>query len=327
MTNNREEIKVIQDDIESALIPQLEIIDDLLTKKEIDIKERPMAAAEIFVKNCIISVGDKSPDDNYIVAPWFRYIINPINNWYKNKYGAIVFMHEEKSVKGFISYRNIFYELKIPLRISRKNGELYDYIFPKEILPEEKVLNFLKQPPSLLENSQDKISLEESIRKIVNFTRNISNNLITADFKDGISKGLADGIQSHIQNGVSDILSGENQRRLNSYWEFHLAVEKSMKFLIIQANDKIDKTHDLETIWIKVNKIKPGLLTKQTIDMLPKSNQVIKYRYGEGSRTSNLEIYTNYVTVLETVDVLTQEFGRKVVFNNAVFTLGKLPWQ
>lgn len=326
MINSKKEMIVTEDKVELAVISQLEIIDDFLTKKEVDIKERPFAAADIFVKNCIIRVGEESPTDNYIVAPWFKHIINPINKWYKNKYGSIVFTHEEKVVKGFIIYRNIFFELVIPLRISRQRGDLCDYIFPKEILSDEKVFDFLKQPPRLSENSQDKINLEESIRKIVNFTRGISNNIVTAHPKDEFSKGLLNGIQPHIQNGISDILSGEKQRRLNSYWEFHLAVEKSMKFLIIQANEKFKKTHDLDALWTKLSLIKPSLIERQKLDKLPKSQDVIKYRYGEGPQKSCSTVYVNYVTVLELVNSLTQEFNRKVIFNNTVFTLGKLPY-
>lgn len=197
--------------LEDLIDSQLEIIDSILTKREVDISERPSAAAEIFVKHCIVSVNGKSAE-NYIVESWFKYIILPIKKWYKSKYGPIVTERRDKIFKGAVIYNSVFYELEIPLRLVVPKGELRDYIFPKELLPIENELNFVKRPPNLTEESAELKNFKESIRSVVNLTRAISNNICTSEFKNDICCELSGGIQDHIQKAVDDILSGENRR-------------------------------------------------------------------------------------------------------------------
>lgn len=313
------------EEFEEFVSSQIKIIDDILMAKEIDIYERPLIAADCFMKHCVISVNGKSPG-NYMSEHWFKTIINPVTKWYRRKYGPMMAARQIKVFRGTVMYRSVFYELKIPLRVIVPKGELRDYIFPKEILPFEKEFEFLTNPPCLIDGDQDAEELRNSIRNVINFTRAISNNIDTAQFRDDRCRELSDGIQTHVQRAVADILSGGNSGYLNSYWELHLAIEKSMKVLIGQFNGRLLKTHNLADLRKAIDEKKPGLIC-EALDKLPGHKQVINFRYGRGPLKKKTDVFANYLRVLALIENLSEHFERKIIFNNAVFVLKTLEWQ
>jgi len=313
-------------EFEEFIASQLGIIDEKLGEQEIDIPDRPFTAADILIKNCIVSVNGKKPD-SYISEEWFKYIIQPIRKWYDYKYGTAATRTKQKVSKGVILFCGAFYELAIPLRIFSPKGDLYEVIFPKEVLSSEEELSFVNNPPNLQEESPERKIFKQSIRTVVNLTRSISNNIDTAQFNQELCCELQPGIEAHIEKAVADILSNNNSRFLSSYWELHLAVEKSIKIIIAQANEKFPRTHELEKLWGILNKIKSGLISQQQIKKLPGSNEVISYRYGKGPNLKKSDVNLHYIEVLGLLDILTNQFERRFTFHNPVFVLKKLPWQ
>lgn len=313
-------------EFEELITSELEVIDEILSKQEIDIPDRPFTAADMFVKNSIVSVNGKPPD-RYITETWFKHIIRPIRKWYDDKYGAATTRTKQKVSKGVVFFNGAFYELEIPLRLFVPRGELTDFIFPKEILSFEKELSFVNNPPNLPEESSERKSFEQSIRAVVNLTRSISDNIVTAQFKRELCHELLQGIEAHIEKAVADILSNKNGRFLTSYWELHLAIEKSIKIIIAQANEEFPAIHDLQKLWSILNKIKPDLISQEQIRKFPGPKKVISYRYGKGSNLKKSDVHSNYLEALGLLDILTHQFERRLMFHNTVFVLKKLPWQ
>jgi hypothetical protein len=312
-------------EFEAMVFSQLEIIDSFLSKKDVDVAERPFAAADFFIKYCVHKVNDQPPD-NYIIQPWFKYIIRPILKWYEDKYGTSTIHPKEKSARGIASYNGVLYELRIPLTIFRPTGETGELIFPKEVLHFEDEASFVLYPPIFEPNHTDALGFYESVRSAVNLTRSIRNNIHTALFNLQLCTDLSNGIEPCVQKAVDDILSGDNSRFLSSYWEIHLALEKAIKILIAQSGEQNRTTHDLQTLWEVLNKVKPGLLPFDKLNHFPPAKTVIEYRYGNGPVVKRLEVYSNYMNALQILDYLTTHFNRKVVFDNTVFLIGKLPW-
>ncbi len=290
------------------------------------IEKRPYMAADIFVEYYVISVNGKPPE-NYIAQRWFKNIINPIMRWYKNKYGNIVFKKIDKVALGMVIFSGVFFELSIPLSVTIPKGDLRDYIIPKEILSIEKEVDFIKHPPILSEENSEMKKLEENIREVVGKTRSINKNIIFSDVVKQEHLGLVRGTQANLDKAILDILSGEPIRCLNAFWEFHIAIEKSIKILILQNKGTFRKIHDLTELSEELADIYPDLTIKQRITKLPKDRDAIKYRYGAGPVFSNAKIFKTYINTLSIIDDCTNFLKRKVVFDNVVFTLGKLPWQ
>jgi HEPN domain-containing protein len=280
----------------------------------------------MFVRNSIVSVNGKPPDC-YITEVWFKHIIGPIRKWYDDKYGVTATRRKKMVSNGIVLFNGAFYKLEIPLRRLVPKGELTDLIFPKEVLSFEKELFFANNPPNLLEESPERKSFEQLIRVVVNLTRSISNNIVTAQFKRELCHELLQGIEAHIEKAVADILSNENGRFLSSYWELHLAIEKSIKIIIAQANKEFPLTHELQKLWSILNEIKPGLVSQEQINKFPGEKEVISYRYGKGPNLKKTDVYSNYMEALGLLDILTYQFARRVRFQNTVFVLKKLPWQ
>ncbi|MFC1692769.1 HEPN domain-containing protein [Candidatus Latescibacterota bacterium] len=314
------------EEFEALIISQLEVIDPILSKEEIDISARPFAAADIFIKTYLVSVNGKQPD-NYKTESWFKYIILPIRKWYETKYGPATTLPKRKASKGVLLYNGVFYELDIPLRVIVHKGETSDFIFPKEILPFEKESLLVKYPPNIPADSPEAKAFKQSVRDVVNLTRSISNNVGTSQFKHKQCRELSQGIEVHMQKAVADILSNKNERFLISYWEIQLAIEKSIKVLIVQANEEMRYTHDLMELWKDLNKIKPGLIQQERIQKFPRAKKVKNYRYGKGPNIRKIDVHRNYLEALKLLDTLTEKFERKFTFSNTVFVLKRFPWQ
>jgi len=317
---------ISDEEFEQFILSQLEFIDKILSSYEVDLSERPFAAADIFIKECIIKVND-NPPDGYYIQPWFKYIIYPIIKWYESKYGETAIRSKAKISKGIVLFNGVFYELKIPLRVIIPKGELQEYIFPKEFLPFEKEIDFITTPKIVNEKDDVINSLNSSIRSIVNLTRSIGNYLLNCEFNHHLCKELSSGIQVHIQKAVDDILTCENSRFLISFWEIHLAIELSAKVLIIQLQQNNIESHDLIELWNALELLKPGIILKEQIKEFPSAKKVIKYRYGEGPNIKKKDVYKNYLSALNLIAILTKEYKRKTTFQNTAFFLGKLPWQ
>ncbi len=315
-----------EEQFEEHIISQLEIIDGILSKSEVDVADRPFTAADIFVRECVLSVNG-NPPDHYAVAPWFKHIIIPIRKWYETKYGAAATLSKEKKAGGVVMFNGAFYELSIPLRVIVPKGETRDFIFPKEVLPFEKESDFVKHPPHLVQDSSEEKAFQQDVRSVVNLTRSVSNNLVTCEFKHELCRELSAGIETHIHKAVDDMLSGENARYLNAFWEFQLALEKATKVLIVQSNAPNIETHDLMVLWKKLEELKPSLIPEESIAKFPRPKEVIAYRYGNGPNVRKADVHKSYIEALSLLDVLTREFDRRISFQNTVFVLGKLPWQ
>ncbi|MFI5252980.1 MAG: hypothetical protein ACHQQQ_11185 [Bacteroidota bacterium] len=314
------------EEFEQHLISQLEIIDQFLTKNEIDLIDRPFVAADIFIKTCVLSVNGYPPD-YYFVQPWFKQIIVPIKRWYMTKYGANSIKRKDSRAKGVVLHTGALYELSIPLTVIVPKGEIREFIFPKEILSFETETDFVKDLPNFQPTSSEANSFYQDVRIAVNLTRSINNNLKNCNFRHEICRELSAGIEVHVQKAVDDILSGLNDRFLISYWEIQLALEKTMKVLIIQSDVQNIVTHNLITLWEALEKLKPGLIRKEHLLKFPEPQIVMQYRYGKGPKIKKVEVYNNYINALRILDVLTMEFEREVLGQNVVFYLGKLPWQ
>jgi len=313
-------------EFEKLLVSQLEIIDQILIKHEIDIPDRPFTAADMFVRECIVQVND-DPPDNYNIQPWFKHIIIPINEWYKNKYGAATIRPKEKTAKGVVLYNGAFYELSIPLRVIVPKGERKDFIFPKEMLPIENESDFVTNEPGFDHDPEGAKVFYRDVRHIVDITRSISNNLLNREFKYVQCNELSAGILSHIQKAVDDILTGENGRYLYFYWEIQLALEKAIKVLIVQSNGQNRNIHDLIELWEDLEKLNPGLISRDHFAKFLTPKQAINYRYGHGPNIKKVDLHAYYIGALRLLDILTQHFDRRTTFQNTVFVLGKLPWQ
>jgi HEPN domain-containing protein len=315
-----------QEEFHTYLGLVLDSIDSHLAEMEIDIPERPYAAADIFVKN-FLRINDSPPPKDYIIQPWFKRIILPISQWYESKYGSKVIERKENAYKGVILFKGDFFQLDIPLTILVPKGESRDLIFPKELLPIERESSFVTNAPNLSPQSADENDFLQSIRTVVNLTRSIHNNVNTAEPKQEQSRELSKGIEVHLQKAVADILASDNQRYLTSYWEIQLAIEKSLKVLIAQANQTPQFTHDLIALSDTLQIIHPHFVQQAELRKFPNHKEVISYRYGKGPQIRKADVYSNYIEALKLIDKLSGKFDRRVVVNNFVVVLGKLPWQ
>ena len=85
--------------MQSIVREQLEIIDEVLSKRETSLTQRPFEAAFFFVKECILEIKGDTKDD-FWEKKWFADIYGWIEEWYRERYGDALKYNGKDNAKG-----------------------------------------------------------------------------------------------------------------------------------------------------------------------------------------------------------------------------------
>ena len=307
---------------------QLPLIDQQFTADRKPLPMRPLAAAQFIVERCIEEIQGDTKDD-YLNRPWFASLYRLITEWYEARYADAMKTQMARSVRGVVLLYRFPFEVKIPLSLTHiaevgKTAWLY---MPNNVLDQESVLHWLVKGPNLGQLSKEQLtSLENDITTIGTHSRTIWRNLSAATLEQQQLQILSGGIQTALETSVGHILSQANSRILSSFWEIHLAVEKTLKLLIQQHGRTPKKTHDLMTLCSTANETDMPTIDTTLLDKLPPHDEVIKMRYGEGKLKNVQEAVSNYRRGLSILTTLTGRLKARSRINNARFLIRKLPF-
>lgn len=305
---------------------QLPVFDKILADVRMPLSIRPIQAAIYFVEHCIIKInGDNK--ENYLEKEWFRIIYQLINNWYVERYADAIKKNTDHSATGIVLIHNTPFQLKIPLCVNQeKQGEDCRWIcMPISILKNEDVTNWIHNKPNMDKLGEDEkeilikdISfLAESIRLI---HINLKCNYLTSE-----AFNLAASIPVHLDKAALDIFSLESIRISNSYWETHLALEKSLKILILQNGLKNKKTHNLKELCKIANSIEEINIDVSDLSLFLSDKESIQMRYG-GKVHSIQEAITNYYNAAKVVAAITRQLKRPFDLKNVRLLIKQPNW-
>jgi hypothetical protein len=321
--------KKSENDLYEFLEYQLPIFDELLAEAQMPLSKRPLAAACRLVNYCIIKIeGDNK--DKYLEKEWFRSIYKMIRKWYRERYADAMDYNNDDFALGAVLIYDTPFRLEIPLSIAQeKEGECKRWFcLPNSVLPEENVLDWLTKKPNFQTMSKHELEcLKQEISRISSFVRRIRVSLMSATIKKEELHKMSSSIPAHIDNSVRDILSLYNGRISTSFWEIHLAVEKTLKLLILQNGLDHNNEHNLKTLCAIANTINGIVLESSMFEKLPSSGEAIRQRYGEGISFTIQQAVENYILGIEIIAKLTELLAREFVLKNARLLIALPPWE
>jgi len=308
---------------------QLPIFDQILAEHQTPLRQRPLAATVKFVTYCIVKTeGDDK--ENFLEKPWFKSVYHLISEWYARRYCDAMKHRSDNSSNSVVLIYDTPFGISIPFSIpgKRESATKRWFCFPAEVLAEENVFdwfasapNFKKMPPAELS------SIKRDVRTIAAATRTIRVNLMTATLRPNALNKLAGGVTALIEKSVSDILSLDEGRIANSFWETHLAVEKSLKLLIRQHGTVPPNVHDLAMLCKIANGINDVSIDSGLLNNLPSHRGAIRRRYGEGDPVTVKQAILNYGDTLIALKSFTEALSRQFIMKNAKFLIQVPPWE
>lgn len=314
-------------ELKDAIDEHMSFIDEILQESKVPIFDRFIRAASIFVDVAITDSSFGSKEELLKSKAFFEGIIPLVNDWYWEKYGELSKKPKDKVYSAIISPYGQPVLVKIPSTTSRIEvpNETAWLTFP-DCRQENESLTEMIQTPSILDKipSNEKEVLLSEFDEVVSMTRSINLNIMSASNFDPETTNMAQGIWSHFEKAIVDILSFQNQQASIGCWELHLAIEKTLKVYLKQANGKKYYGHNLNTLGDEARTYIPEI-DLSMIKSLPSDKDAIQLRYSELIKNVD-EVVGYYKKALALVSFITSKLSRKYQLNNASFLIRKAAW-
>ena len=314
----------------------LDLIDRQLALGNVPLGQRCFHATIEFVTEFVIKIevdGSETDDfkTDFYEKEWFRGLYKHIKSWYCSRYGEALNEPTSQSAIGVVSIYGTPFKVVVPLSVRgaiEEPGKSAWFTIPNSVLEEEDVIEWLPNPPNT--DSLDSPVIEKiyfDLSHVGSSLRSIYVNLMTAEKESENIRGMASGIISHLQNAAEDILKPDSGGVSYAFWELHLAVEKSIKVLLLQHGSQKHHHHDLHKLFNKAKIEYEIKIEDQKLVNLPSDKEAVKYRYGEKAGATSEYAVSIYNDVLDIVSDTTKVLKRKLIMNNASFLMQLPPWE
>jgi HEPN domain-containing protein len=302
-------------------------IDELLEAQGTPIPNRFIAAGMLYVEYFVQDSTFESKDQ-LLESDAYRECVLPIfNDWYYEKYRDLTKNNVKISYLGVAFVYGQPIELKIPSTTSEivEEGKLSKMIFPDHMQENEKIEEII-QPNINLEHMTEKLAsdLKQQIAEIIAYSRSINIDINTSSKLEQSARNMSMGIWGHFEKGLSDILANKPELSAVACWEFHLAIEKSLKVLIHSKTSQGKHGHCLDDLigWLKQHGCE---LDSSELERLPSDKDAIKLRYAEMMRQP-IEAFNYYLIALKFVADVCSKLDHEYELKNSSFTLKMAPW-
>jgi hypothetical protein len=302
-------------------------IDEILAEQNIPIHKRFFIAGKLFVETAIQNSSFQS-NEELLESEVYRECILPLfNDWYFEKYGDLAKGLGNDVYSGVVLAYGQPVKLNIPATTIEviEEGKLAKMTFPDHLQESENLEDLIE--PRFKLSKMEGISVRElrsQIERVVTLTRSINLDLNMASHISQSASNMAQGIWSHFENGISGILSLKSERASMACWEFHLAIEKSIKVLIHSKSGSSKYGHNLDDLIAHLSKFESGI-DSSSLAGLPSDKDAVKLRYAEIIKTP-IDAFKYYLIALEFVGDMVSRLEYKIGIKNASFTLKMAPW-
>jgi HEPN domain-containing protein len=307
---------------------QLPVFDEILAKSHTPLSSRPLAATMDCISYCIVDIKGDTKEDAW-KKPWFKDFYQRISEWYSKRYGDAMKMDVSSPVQGIVLIYNTPFKVNVPLVVPQEIVPPMTrwFCWPNEVLEQEDIFGWVENPPNIqLMSTDDRISLENDLRFVATAIRSIRINLMTATKDEKSTNKLAASILSHIEKGAVDMLTLSGSGISSSVWELHMAIEKSLKFLIRQKGHIPSNTHNLIDLIQVSNGLDGVCLDVTLVQDLPSHHEAIRHRYGEAPELAIRDAIENYNHVLTCLKKFSAALSRKIFMNNTRILIRVPPW-
>jgi hypothetical protein len=317
-----------QTDFIKATEHWLELFDEELTFLEVPLEHRPVDSAIKLMKYGIKDMSGVDPSwrTDYLNTEWFACIVLEIKGWYENRYGETAFKPTRNTLSGLILHHGTPAKIQIPITRGEVEveGETSWMSFPHTRHPAESIQSFFQHKPNI-ENLNQSIlnSLNDSISDVVGMSRRVNLTLNMLDCSKQTIRDLASSTWPHMEDGIRKLLTFKKAEFTVSCWDFHLALEKTLK-VFLKINDKKCHGHCLMTLAEEANALGLALPMSQVCE-LPFWKIASNRRYAEET-VSALQAFDIYRKALKMMDHVCMQIPKAADLSEAKFLLKKPKW-
>ena len=302
-------------------------IDEILVAQNIPIHKRFFIAGKLFVEIAIQNSSFQS-NEELLESEIYRECFLPLfNDWYFEKYGDLAKGLGNNVYSGIALAYGQPVKLNIPATTNEvvEEGKLAKMTFPDHLEESEDLEDLIELKFKLSKMKEISVlEFRSQIERVVALTRSINLDLNMASYITQSASDMAQGIWSHFEKGISDILSLKSERASIACWEFHLAIEKSIKVLIHLKSGSSKHGHNLDDLVEHLGQFESGI-DSSGLAGLPSDKDAIKLRYAEMIKTP-IDAFEYYLIALEFVGDIVSRLEHKIGIKNASFILKMAPW-
>ncbi|MER8447130.1 HEPN domain-containing protein [Mesorhizobium sp. M1066] len=313
----------------------LEFLDEILAKSGVPVGQRPFHAATDLIRYKLVKVSTDSgktryePDgsSDFLEAYWFKAIYKMVDDWYRERFGVRFDCPPEATVKGVVLIRSTPFVMKIPVNRTRPDqpGKTVWISFPEEIESDENSTSWLVRGPNLSQMDQaQSASVIAATDDVADSLRFIRTNLMGVEGADPEGLSFRRGVITHLERAAELIEHQDVEAASKAWWELQMALESSLKALLLQKNGRYPYTHDLVEL----------LTLGQTVGLVfdagklagwPKPSEVSGLRYGHGGRQYTQTVFDGYRVALSLARAAVEAMAR-MRLGKARFQIQQPPW-
>lgn len=303
--------KTNNEDLADALSDHLEIFDENLQDRDVEISERPMLALiKLLLSGDLeLRVGDEAIDisnpADHERAAWFKSLYAAVEQWYADRYGeerASGSNRRNNKLRGAVLIRGEAYDIIVPTnrrKVEIEGEQAWIYF--------EESLENSEDPVRWINNAPSPQGLPEQVRKllqtdadiIASTLRFIEFRRVTGSQNERHPKAqkLIEATLIYIQQAAQRMVNGSKRERTLAWFDVQMASESALKAALQQATGKHPHSHSLKHL---LNKAEAhGVqFDASRLSNWPAFKAMSDFRYGEGEPGSMAELYAAYVLTL-----------------------------
>lgn len=218
--------------------------------------QRPLHAAIDLIKYKLVRVSTDGGNTSYeldessdfLEAYWFKAIYKMVDDWYREQFGADFDRPSEAAVKGVVLIRSTPFVLEVPVKRVRPGqpGKTVWLSFPEEIESDEDSTSWLVRGPNFSQMGQDqRASAIAAANEVGESLRFIRTNLMGVEGADAEGLSFRRGVITHLERAAELIAHRDIEAASKAWWELQMALESSLKALLLQKNGRYPYIHDL----------------------------------------------------------------------------------
>ncbi len=319
---------------EDALGESLDLIDRDLAKSGLPLRDRPLRAAQDFVRFFIlkVAVGEEEFEPgtflDYAGSDWFKVIYARTRAWYTARYGDVVTANSDQTVTGCILVLDTPFAMRIPVVTKRpgKPGETIWICFPREVEEGEDALDWIVAGPNIHELPRsDGLKARRLAIEIAGAVRAIVTSIMVIELPTDRISGLRDAILPHLDRAAAMIARDRPEERKHAQWDLQMACELALKLLAEQRAGTFLETHDLYHLY---DNLPPGPspFKRASLHNIPNWEKMAEWRYGGGDPVTVTEAFSRYRTTLKIVQGVADAAHRKIRIGGGRLEIRRAPF-
>jgi hypothetical protein len=173
-------------------------------------------------------------------------------------------------------------------------------------------------------NRKDRLLIGKRAKAVSELLRSIEAKLLGTGQCKPVTKGFLEAIRLHLRSAAREVIENwETTGTSKAAWEMQMACECSLKALSNEKEGSFKESHDLFTLYDQVEH-HLRLLRRAELKRLPRWNEMVGLRYGQGESPTLDSCFKMY---LATLKIVNESLLPLVTLLVGKIEIGRPPWK